>query len=94
MTLLVVEKKCGGDEAPRITFGHLSPFPYIVLRYVNVTYKALVRASPYMYNALHSCVVSMNTYEYLRSAVQTYLFTFASTGFMSILRWALKNVHS
>ena len=47
-----------------------------------------------MYNALHSCVVSMNTHEYLRSAVQTYLFTFASTGFMSTLRWALKNVHS
>ena len=47
-----------------------------------------------MYNALHSCVVSMNTHEYLRSAVQTYLFTFASTSFMSTLRWALKNFHA
>ena len=32
-------------ETARITFGHLSPFPYIVLRYANVTYKALDRAS-------------------------------------------------
>jgi hypothetical protein len=40
--LLVVEKKCGGErETARVTFGHLSPFPYIVLRYANVTYKAL-----------------------------------------------------
>ena len=32
-------------ETARVTFGHLSPFPYIVLRYANVTYKALDRAS-------------------------------------------------
>jgi hypothetical protein len=45
VTLLVVEKKCGGDgqrdSEPKVTFGHLSPFPYIILRYANVTYKAL-----------------------------------------------------
>jgi hypothetical protein len=90
--LLVVNKKKCGRRMERVTFGSLSPLLDIVLDMSMLLSK--------LCNELLvpiQCVILLRRIHegiWILTYGWTYLFTFASTDFMSTLQWKLETVHS